>query len=65
MLSVFQFMIILISPLVSSNSSLILTQQIGVYIKKGFFFSQALNVKTTTLKVKSFKRFGDQENQRA
>jgi hypothetical protein len=47
MLSVFQFMIILISPLVSSNSSLILTQQIGVYIKKGFFFSQALNVKTT------------------
>jgi hypothetical protein len=29
---------ILISPLVSSNSSLILTQQVGVYIKKCFFF---------------------------
>ena len=32
---------ILISPLVSSNTSLILTQQIGVYIKKMFFFTSS------------------------
>ena len=32
---------ILISPLVSSNSSLILTQQVGVYIKFFFFFTSS------------------------
>ena len=36
---------ILISPLVSSNSSLILTQQVGVYIKKCFFFSTSSECK--------------------